>query len=231
MDLEQITSEIFNRVMEKIKQSQAAHSEALTKKFIQSDSDTVTIPGYDSRFLADVQDSIAILEYEFLVISRLSIDEMAAAANGTAINDKTQALRQFLLNGKLVYVIEDGLEYRHYKTTANPVYYHVFRDYEKQLLQYGVRIMSQAALESGFAAEAKPVSSGIEIKESAEANNPIKNANTKVKSHYSTEEKLITHELAKQLGAESPVLLKPGTLITPSAKDVFRENKVTVTIK
>lgn len=231
MDLELITTEIFNRVMEKLSLHQEERQDITNKKFLQCNGEALRISGYETVCLDEVKDQQEFKGYEFLVICKLTIDEIASSVNGVAINDKTRALRQFLLQGKHVYIIEEGLEHRHYKSISNPVYYNIFREYEKQLLQYGIRIMSSVALESVLVSEEKPAVSGIEMQEITEEIKQIKNTDASSKSEYSTEKKLITHELAKQLIVESKIVLRPGTLITPYAKDIFRENNSTITIK
>ena len=226
MNLDLITNEIFNQLMEKIKQQPMACDQTISKKFLQCEGEAVTISGVDQVFFDDIKDEKDYLRYEFLVIGKLTIDEMAATVNGLANNNKTMVLRQFLLNGKRVYVIEEGLEHRLYKDISNPEYYTVFREYEKQLNQFGVRIMSSAALRSVLAAEGKLTGPEIDKEEKMTAS---KNTHPSSSIEYSTEKKLITNELAKKLAVHSPIILKPGTLITPYAQDVFRENKTTIT--
>ncbi|KNZ42494.1 hypothetical protein [Acetobacterium bakii] len=226
MDLELVTNEVFKRLIEKINQYQTEVEAISGKKFLQCDGTAVTIPGYEAVFLEAIKDNNDFLGYEFLVISKLSIDEMAASVNGVAINGKTRALRQFLLTGKNVYVIEEGLEYRMYKAIANPVFYNVFRDHEKQLELCGVRIMSIVALESSLISEGKAALPEVAKKEIREESTATV---IKPVAKCSTVKKLINFELAKQLAVEPNIVLKTGTLVTPYANDVFRESNTTIT--
>ncbi|HEY5555454.1 hypothetical protein [Acetobacterium sp.] len=226
MDIDLITNEVFNRLMEKVKPHQVKCDEITSKKFLQCDGDAVIISGYETVFLDDVKDKKEFSGYEFLVVCKLTIDEIASSVNGIAINDKTRALRQFLLNGKHVYIIEEGIEHRQYKAISNPLYYTIFREYEKQLIRCGVRIMSYVALESVLSSEEKLTTSGIVKKEKIEeSKNKVSSSNLE----YSTKKKLITYELAKQLVVEPEIILHPGTMITPYAKDVFKESNSTIT--
>jgi hypothetical protein len=226
MNLELITNEVFNRIIEKINQHQTEIEAIPGKKLLQCDDMAMAIPGYEAVMLDTLKDKNDFLGYEFLVISKLTVDEMSASVNGVAINDKTRALRQFLLTGKDVYVLEEGLEYRMYKAIANPVFYNVFRDHEKQLELCGDRIMSSVALESMLISEEKAVLPKTEKKETR-AEPTIVNGLTTVK--YSTVKKLINYELAKKLAAEPNIVLKIGTLVTPYANDVFKESNTTIT--
>ncbi|MBI4855546.1 MAG: hypothetical protein HY818_02215 [Acetobacterium woodii] len=226
MDLELIIDEVFKRIMDKTEQNEMATVAIPNKMFLQSDGNLLSIAGYETTLLDTVKDQNQLQRYEFLVITKLSIDEMAASVSGLSINEKTRVLRQFLLTGKTVYVIEDGLEHRAYKAIANPVFYNIFKDQETKLIQYGLRIMSAVALESTLIAGEKTVTPEILKKETLE------NAKVSVSStgiQYSTEKKLVSHELAKQLAVEAKIVLKTGTLITPYAKDVFRESNTNIT--
>ncbi|PKM60877.1 MAG: hypothetical protein CVU99_05950 [Firmicutes bacterium HGW-Firmicutes-4] len=226
MNLEQITEEVINRVMAAINQSQIEVKESPAKKFLQCDGIEVSIPGYEAVAFDGFINKNDYVGYDFLVISKLSIDEMAASVNGVAINDKTRVLRQFLLIGKNVYVIEEGLEYRQYKAIANPAFYKVFKDHQKQLELCGVRIMSTIALESTFITEGKSTLPVITKKETREEST-VGILSPAVK--YSTLKKLVNIELAKELATEPNIVLKKGTLVTPYAKDFFRESNATVT--
>ncbi|MBC3899125.1 hypothetical protein GH811_05785 [Acetobacterium malicum] len=226
MDLELIIDEVFKRIMDKTRQNEMVTEERSTKMFLQCDGSLLSIAGYETVLLDAVKDKNQFRNYEFLVIRELSIDEMAASVSGLSINEKTRVLRQFLLTGKPVYVIEEGLEHRAYKAIANPVFYNLFKEQEMKLIQYGLRIMTAVALESALGSEEKKPSPEIFKKETSE-----QSAASVLSSdiQYSTVKKLINHELAKQLAVEATIILKTGTLITPYAKDVFKESNTTIT--
>ena len=226
MDLELIIDEVFKRIMDKTRQIEMPVEERSTKMFLQCDGSLLSIAGYETVLLDTVKDKNQFRNYEFLVIRELSIDEMAASVNGLVINEKTRVLRQFLLTGKSVYVIEEGLEHRAYKAIANPVFYNLFKEQEMKLIQYGLRIMTAVALEIALGSEEKKPSPEIFKKETSE-----QSAASVLSSdiQYSTVKKLINHELAKQLAVEATIILKTGTLITPYAKDVFKESNTTIT--
>lgn len=226
MDLELIIDEVFKRIMDKTRQNEMVREERSTKMFLQCDGNLLSIAGYETVLLDAVKDKNQFRNYEFLVISELSIDEMAASVSGLSINEKTRVLRQFLLTGKPVYVIEEGLEHRAYKAIANPVFYNLFKEQEMKLIQYGLRIMTAVALESALGSEEKKPSPEIFKKETSEQSAVSVLASD---IQYSTVKKLINHELAKQLAVEATIILKTGTLITPYAKDVFKESNTTIT--
>lgn len=231
MDLELIIDEVFKRIMDKTRQNEMVTEERSTKMFLQCDGSLLSIAGYETVLLDAVKDKNQFRNYEFLVISELSIDEMAASVSGLSINEKTRVLRQFLLTGKPVYVIEEGLEHRAYKAIANPVFYNLFKEQEMKLIQYGLRIMTAVALESALGSEEKKPSPEIFKKETSEqsAASVLSSDIQSSDSQYSTVKKLINHELAKQLAVEATIILKTGTLITPYAKDVFKESNTTIT--
>lgn len=225
MDVERITNEVINRVMEMLKQE---HEESLGidgKKFLKSGGDETSIPGYNGVCLENGGDINEVLSYDFFMIDKLSIEEMVSVVNGNSINEKTRLVRQFLLNGKGVYINEAGLEYREYKDISNTVYYNLFSEYEKKMQQYGINIQSKAALEK------EVMSKYVQDKSNDKRYSHLK-AQEMVEEDscidYSTEKKLITNELALQLANESTIVLKQGTIITPFAKDAFRESNTTI---
>lgn len=223
MDIEKLTNEIMHRLLEKI-QSEQTESDATAKKmFLQSEGEAVSIPGYIPHDLENAKDINHLLEYEFLVLGKLTVDELASTANGQSINAKTSAVRQFLLTGKKVYIIENGLEHRAYKEVSNPVYYNIFRNYEKQLVQFGVRIISPMALEKVYSKET--VSN---LSTDVKACQVCDSSKESLTINYSTKKKLVTLEMAVKMANETTVILKPGTIITPSAKDIFKEKNTDI---
>lgn len=245
MDLERLIDEVYQRIIDKTKQEEitkAVSKEAVSKeavrpgkKFLQCEGKVLSIAGYEAVLFETIKDKSQFRDYQFLVITRLSIDEMAASVSGLAINEKTRVLRQFLLTGKTVYVMEEGLEHRAYKAIANPVFYNVFKDQETKLIQYGMQIMSAIALETALDTGEKMVSAETirneTVAESAvrSGSNAIQSNEIKSSNKYTTVKKLINHELAKQLASEANITLKVGTLITPYANDVFRESNTRIT--
>ncbi|MCG8483168.1 MAG: hypothetical protein MJA31_07675 [Clostridia bacterium] len=223
MDIEKLTNEIMHRLLEKIQSEQTENNASAKKMFLQSDGEAVSIPGYKPHDLENAKDINQLLEYEFLVLGKLTVDELASTANGQSINAKTSAVRQFLLTGKKVYIIENGLEHRAYKEVANPVYYNIFRNYEKQLVQFGVRIISPMALEKVYSKET--VSN---LSTDVKACQVCDSSKESLTINYSTKKKLVTLEMAVKMANETAVILKPGTIITPSAKDIFKEKNTDI---
>ncbi|MPW25532.1 hypothetical protein GC105_06995 [Alkalibaculum sp. M08DMB] len=220
MDIEMLTNEVVNRLLDQIQIQKKESMYDEKKRFLQSGGDIISILDYTPSALEHLDDIKNILTYEFLVIGELSMDELAAVANGVSMNNKSDVIRRFLLNGKKVYIIKDGLEHRSYKDIAEPTYFTVFEDYEKKILQYGIQVISPMALEKIYSSKTvSPVISDI---------NDYKNCNESSSIHYSTDKKLITQETALKMTNETTVFLKPSTIITPSASDVFRENNINI---
>jgi ethanolamine utilization protein len=213
MDMEMITNKVVNRLMEMLKEEGEMTRGIDEKKFLRSGGNVISIPGYNAVCLEDGKGINEVLSYDFFIIDKLSVEEMVSAADGSNINEKTRLLRQFLLNGKRVYINEAGLEYRMYKGISNTVYYNNFVEYEKKLQQYGICILNKAALENDLMS--RFVKAKTENQDKTEVDTYV---------NYTSERKLITNELAMELAKEPAVVLKSGTIITPFAKDVFKEN-------
>lgn len=227
MDLELVTNEVFNKLMKKLKENEVETITTNDKKFLQCDGKNLEIPDCQAIMLKNSTGKIKANEYEFLVIGKLSIDDMVSVANGLSSNDKTSAIREFILNGKEVYVLEEGIDYRHYKDISNPIYFNMLKDYELKISRFGIRILSSLALESIFNSKDTMTKS----KNDAIQNN-IKTHQSENRQQdiiYSSENKVITHKMAENLIDQKELYFKNKTIITPSAQDVFKENGTTIT--
>jgi len=81
------------------------------------------------------------LEADIAIVSKLSIKSMANIATLTGINEEENFIINMLLAGKKVYVLESGLEYRKYKSTAPRALYNKYLSFEKDLEVYGIDVI------------------------------------------------------------------------------------------
>lgn len=82
------------------------------------------------------------LSYSVVLISHMTLEELASLALGYSLKPEGNVILQTLLLDKPVYLLEHGLEYRKYKNTAHKTLYHLYQDYEKKILQYGILLVS-----------------------------------------------------------------------------------------
>ena len=143
--------------------------------------------------------------YEALFISEISFAELADCALGRDSSKLPCAFIKALLSGKDVYLLEKGLPHKAYeRKLENRNFYSLFETYVNSLRSFGVNI----------------------IKEQWHGKNLDRNA-----IEDNTVDKVITERLARELceaSADGYVKLRQGTVITPSAKDVFNHSEVKV---
>lgn len=142
--------------------------------------------------------------FECVFISELTCAELADCALGRDCSAVPCSVIKALLNGKKVYLLESALPHRRYKETADRTFYSMFEGYVNSLRTFGVEIIRQQWY-------------GKNLNKDAISDNSV--------------DKVITEKLAISLcdkAADGLVRLKKGTVITPSAKDIFNHSQVKV---
>ncbi len=145
-----------------------------------------------------------ISSYDCVFVCELTCAELADCALGRDCRAVPCAVTKALLSGKKVYLLESALPHRKYKETANRALFSVFEGYVNSLRSFGVELIRQQW-------------HGKNLNRDAIADNSV--------------EKVITEKLAVTLcdkAQDDIVRLKKGTVITPSAKDIFNHSHVKV---
>lgn len=81
------------------------------------------------------------IKADTIVVSELTIKAMANLATLTGTNDEENFIIKGLMEGKKVYILKDGIEYRKYKNTAPKALYNKYLEFEKELKIYGINII------------------------------------------------------------------------------------------
>lgn len=142
--------------------------------------------------------------YESVFICELTCAELADCALGRDCRAVPCAVTKALLSGKKVYLLESALPHRKHKDSANRAIYTMFEGYVNTLRTFGVELIRQQWY-------------GKNLNKDAIADNSV--------------DKVITEKLAVSLCEKAQgdlVRLKKGTVITPSAKDIFNHSQVNV---
>ncbi len=142
--------------------------------------------------------------YECVFICELTCSELADCALGRDCRTVPCAVSKALLSGKKVFLLESALPHRKYKDTANKAFYSMYEGYVNTLRSFGVEFIRQQWY-------------GKNLNKDAIADNSV--------------DKVITEKIAIVLceKAQGDVIrLKKGTVITPSAKDVFNHSQFKV---
>lgn len=80
--------------------------------------------------------------YEWIIAAQMSLDTMTQVALGIPRSKESACILKSLLEGKQVFVLQRGLEYRLYRDKAVKTLYRLYQEYEDRICQYGIRIIS-----------------------------------------------------------------------------------------
>ena len=107
------------------------------------------MPGEDYNVLDNIYEVMSLYdvipsqrdltEFDCIIICRMTIEMLGNLALGCSHHEQETFILKALLEEKPVYMIEDGLEYKKYKTTFYKALYNLYSEYEKRVIQYGIR--------------------------------------------------------------------------------------------
>lgn len=167
-----------------------------------------------------------ITPYTMVVCRHISCAQLCDMALGRDASPAACAVSKALLAGKPVYLAEEGLPHRASKAAANPRYYAMLEDYVTRLTQFGVRVAPQAELERLLSGQNAPA------KTCAVPEAPAQEASVPEKCAAEQEpfRGVLTAEEARRLvkTCGGTLRLGRGAILTPLARDVFREKQVTL---
>ncbi len=143
-----------------------------------------------------------ISEFDAVIIGSLSFTQLADIAQGRNTERESCAVLKALLTGKKVFILETGLPHRQYAETASRKLFKMYEGYVNEILSFGVSMIRK--------------DSKVNSNCNAFADN--------------TADKVITESVARILveKEESTIKLCKGTILTPSAKDIFNHSDKTV---
>ncbi|MBU3190814.1 hypothetical protein K9O30_16460 [Clostridium bowmanii] len=151
MDIEKLVDMITKEVMNRIPSS--TNSTAMDKEkvlVISSCSEELT------KIMELVQDKyevhdynnedVNLKNYDHIIVTNLCNSGLTSLALGLC-NNKVQAfLVEALFNGKRVYVLKEGIQYRKYSKNANESLYNLYNQYECKIMSYGANIVHESDL-------------------------------------------------------------------------------------
>ncbi|SFB28488.1 TIGR02536 family ethanolamine utilization protein [Clostridium frigidicarnis] len=154
---------------------------------------------------------------DVIIIEKLCLKGLGNLAALTGVSKSEAFIIKMLMEGKKVYVLEDGLEYRKYKSTSPKALYNRYIDFEKELIKYGIDIISSpCAISSNSVSNVISPNNVVTIKEEVEVEN---NSTFEIRN-----KKLITEsDLRKPyMNGMKAVIIDKKSIITPLANDFVR---------
>ena len=147
---------------------------------------------------------------DIYVLAQMPIKLMADLVLGIPSEPQAACILRALLEGKRVYLLESGLEYRRYKETAYKTLYHLYQEYEAAVQRFGIELISYTS-------------------EIAKENRIQPRPETEDYVDLSGLRRLRESDLIKVRGTGSiTILLGQNTIITPLARDYISNHNMAV---
>lgn len=158
--------------------------------------------------LLDVKDYETIqniLRYDRVVITKLTLRQLADIAMGRPGDSLCCAVCQALLQGVDVLMLDSAAPHRQHAGKGSTAFYRMLEGYMNTLQVFGIKLIGM---------------------DSVLMNAPEKKQGEPVRCEVNGT-KLITEEIAERLAKKAQEVVVPaGTLITPAAMDVLKEARV-----
>ena len=146
-----------------------------------------------------------ILRYSRVVITKLTMRQLADIAAGRPGDSLTCAVCQALLQGVEILMLESAAPHRQHAGKGSTAFYRMLEGYMNTLQVFGIKLIGC---------------------DSVMLNAPDKKQGEPTRCEV-TGTKLITEEIAERLAKKAQEVVVPaGTLITPAAMDVLKEARV-----
>ena len=148
-----------------------------------------------------------ILRYDRVIITRLSLRQLADIAAGRPGDSLSCAVCQALLQGVEVVMLDSAAPHRAYAGKGSTAFYRMLEGYLNSLQVFGVKMITAES----------PLCYAAEKKQGEPVRCEVNDA------------KLITEEIALRLAQKAQEIVVPaGVIITPAAMDVLKEARVTI---
>lgn len=95
-----------------------------------------------------------------LIVTTIGIKEMVALSQGTYNNDYCQKILESLLEGKQIFLIEEGIAWREYQKIPLPLKI-IYEKHEKELEKYGIQISKRLDIQERLIKKSEYISEGI----------------------------------------------------------------------
>lgn len=230
MDFEKLVEAVVKEVIKKLKQMEnqsekekilvIASSNEEYEKLVDKIGKDYELHNYDNI-------KTILPSYQKVVMTGICNTLLSSLAMGLSRGSLDSQIIEFLMEGKKLYLIEEGIAYRKYEKEKNESLYNLYKNYEEKLESYGIRIVSYNSLSEVLA-------SGNEIKEK----NVTNSVNEKKKDILDIRSDVI-EVLNKRLISESDlkrvymngvkeVKISKKAILTPLAQDFIRIHKMKV---
>lgn len=208
LDYDKLVELITKEVLETVKggsQTSVGELDFRPVALVLGPSDKLPLFAENYR-LADIEDYKNhgnIDKYDRVYIAEISNAQLADIALGRDTSPFSCAVVKALLCGKPIYLLESALSHRKFQNTASRNFFNLLEGYIHTLQSFGIELIREQKF-------------GKNLSRNAIADNSV--------------DKVITESIARGLvkKSEDVIYLRKGTILTPSAKDIFNHSQKTV---
>lgn len=209
---EELVREVTQQVLTALKQEHKlpdAGNEGKPRCLVLGDLDQVPEALHRDVVLLDVKDyeeNKNILRYSRVLITQISLVDLADIAIGRPGSLATCAISRALLQGVEVLMLENAPQHRSYAGQGSTMYYRVLEGHVNTLQTFGVKLIQSS---SALLVSPSDPNGGKQMRREL------------------AEVRLITEEMAVKLAVEVRELVIPSkTILTPAAIDILKEAHV-----
>lgn len=210
MEKDSLVQKIVSEVLKKIEEDKEIKERRIL--FLEEESEEIKLKY--SLFISDwdeidfIDENIAqIKNYDLVICPKLSIIDLVDIANGRPSSKVSSIIIEAILYGVKVTCIEEGIDYRKFKSLSNENFYLMMTEYEQKLLSFGIEIVKCS-----------------QIKESL--NDIYEENKFACEEHGYLVKKVVTQSDIERLyhNGHRKICIKKDSLITPLAKDYINMN-------
>lgn len=218
MDYSNLIDLIVDEIYKKINESKISEVKNLTKCVVLWEKDESRFNSLKNNFEVLSYDE-SIKEADIVIVSRLCLRGLSNLAIGNSTSNEERFILKMLMMGKKVYIMEDGLEYKRYKSTSPKALYNKYIAFEQELEKFGVKVIKDVfnILDENKITYKEEVTNSNEtiMCEATKVNNQVLDLGHK---------KLISEsDLRKpQMNGVNKILVGKKSIITPLANDFIR---------
>lgn len=169
-------------------------------------------------------------DYSIVIIGSLLNGDLANLALGVQWGVIEKIAIQGLFSGERVILLEDGIEYRNYKNTVNENLYVLYQNHEKNLLSFGIELVSLVDLKGVLPDNSsKPLEKGVENFIKCDCGLLMDKSIT---FEDFTDRKVITESEIKRLLGKSKKTIRVNNkvIITPLCRDFLKKHNIVVEV-
>ncbi|MEG0351647.1 MAG: hypothetical protein RR324_00140 [Cellulosilyticaceae bacterium] len=131
--IDEIVAELYKKLQQDVKLTSPKKKVMMIGKYFSD----------EAKRLEEIYDIVSYQggnsQCECIVICQMTVGLLAHLALGCSGTEEEEFILKHLLEGKKVYMLEEGIAYRTYKKTSYKALYTLYSEYEDKIKQYGIR--------------------------------------------------------------------------------------------